>query len=146
MAIPILNLELANDASLRPLLLEQLKTTLFNVGFLYVSNHGVPESTISNLADKLPAIFDLPEESKDALSKLNSAQFLGYSGFAQETTLGKQDLREQFDFATELPVIYQSAPNHEDERDFSKLYWRLRGPNQFPSEQDLPGFKDALLQ
>lgn len=38
-------------------------------------------------------IFGLPATSKTKLSKLNSQHSLGYNGFAEETTLGKKDLR-----------------------------------------------------
>lgn len=153
-SIPILDLSWAEDEQKKPLLLEQLRSALFDVGFLYIKNHGVPQTTISNLTDRLPALFDLPACERAALSKLNSPHFLGYSGFAEETTLGKQDLREQFDYATELPVVYQhptstqtsGANGHAKygERDFSQLYWRLRGPNQWPAEESLPGFREAL--
>lgn len=149
-AIPILDLSWADDPQRKPELLKQLHAALFDVGFLYVSNHGVAQATMTDLADLLPALFALPAEEKAKLSKLNSPHFLGYSGYAEETTLGKQDLREQYDFATELPVVYQdSESSHKghtangahDKRDFSQLYWRLRGPNQCP---DLPGFKEAF--
>ena len=155
-AIPLLDLSWADDPNKKPELLQQLHSALFDVGFLYIKNHGVPQSTISDLTGLLPSLFDLPEQKRADLSKLNSPHFLGYSGFAEETTLGKQDLREQFDYGTELPVVYrEAAPNghtkdvsqnsNDHERDFSKLYWRLRGPNQWPSEQSLPGFKRAFL-
>lgn len=165
-AIPILNLSWADDPTTKPQLLRQLHAALFDVGFLYVVNHGVPPATINNVTDLLPSLFALPSEKKASLSKLNSAHFLGYSGFAEETTLGKQDLREQFDYATELPEVWQ-GPNENvvDERfssneskssgqvngndssstkNFNQLYWRLRGPNQWPDECTLPGFRKAL--
>ncbi|KAK3058592.1 hypothetical protein LTR09_000156 [Extremus antarcticus] len=149
-AIPILDLSWADDSKLKPQLLEQLQSALFDVGFLYVRNHDVPPSTISALTDRLPALFDLPGRERAAMSKLNSPHFLGYSGFAEETTLGQQDLREQFDMGTELPVVWRDpeAVNgggnvDEGDRDFTKLYWRLRGPNQWPSEKSLPGFQEA---
>ena len=143
--IPILDLKISEDPERRGLLLGQLRDALFNVGFLYITNHGVPEETISQLASRAPALFNLSDASKSSLSKLNSPHFLGYSGFAEESTQGKRDLREQFDFATELPVIYQEhGSDHDNGRDFSKLYWKLRGPNQFPNEDELPGFKKAL--
>lgn len=118
----------------------------------------------------LPRLCDLPAEQKAGLSKVNSPHFLGYSGFAEETTLGKQDLREQFDFATELPAVWREhhsseanplfAANadgsgkrneaHSDggtaARDFTQLYWRLRGPNQWPDEGLLPAFRSALIE
>ncbi len=147
MTIPILDLSISENPERRGLLLHQLRDALFNVGFLYITNHGVPEETISNLVSRVPALFDLSDLSKTSLSKLNSPHFLGYSGFAEETTQGKKDLREQYDFATELPVIYEeNASDHHTGRDVSKLYWRLRGPNQWPNEDELPGFKKALLE
>lgn len=153
--LPVLDLSKANDPGQKPELLEQLHDALFNIGFLYVKNHGVPRETISSLVSRLPTLFDQPPEAKAALSKLNSPHFLGYSGFAEEVTLGEKDLREQFDFATELPEVWVSpgdvvgrdsinALNHK--RDFSKLYWRLRGPNQWPSEDHVPGFRKAYLE
>ena len=145
MPIPILDLSISQDPNRRGTLLDQLRDALFNVGFLYITNHGVPEETISKLTSQLPALHGLSDLSKSRLSKLNSPHFLGYSGFAEETTQGKRDLREQFDFATELPVVFQEhGSDLHAGRDFSKLYWRLRGPNQWPNEDELPGFRKAL--
>ena len=147
MSLPILDLSLASNPSRRPLLLDQLRHALFNIGFLYIKNHGVSEGIIHSLTSRIPLLFDLPEEAKLGLSKLNSPHFLGYSGLAEEVTQGKRDFREQFDFATELPVIYDLAAKADDSgRNFSKLYWRLRGPNQWPSEESVPGFKKALSE
>ena len=147
MTIPILDLGISEYPKSRGLLLDQLRDALFNVGFLYIKNHGVPEETISALTSRTPALFNLSDLRKSSLSKLNSPHFLGYSGFAEETTQSKPDLREQFDLATELPVIYEEhGLNDHEGRDLSKLYWRLRGPNQFPNENELPGFKNALLE
>lgn len=154
-SLPILDLSLADDPLRRKELLTQLHDALFNVGFLYIKNHGVDQTTIDGLVQSLPALFDQPIEAKAKLSKKNSPHFLGYSGFAEEVTLGQKDLREQFDFATELPVIWQNLSSTDLERtsldstggrDFSKLYWRLRGPNQWPAEDLVPGFRDAYIK
>lgn len=165
--IPILDLSLARDPDGRSELLKQLHAALFDVGFLYIVNHNVPADTITRLTSLLPGLFNLPVEQKASLTKLNSPHFLGYSGFAEETTLGKQDLREQFDFATELPAIWQEPSSQEAKenslskpsdatlapksssdaaasRDFTQLYWRLRGPNQWPDKANLPDFQTAL--
>ena len=163
-SIPVLDLAWAEDPAKKPLLLKQLHAALFDVGFLYIINHDVAKASITHLIDLLPALFGLPDEEKAALSKLNSPHFLGYSGFAEETTLGKQDLREQFDFGTELPVVWQDAnatkvvspdqPSRSGQPqlnghsttspDFTQLYWRLRGPNQWPSKSSIPGFRKAV--
>lgn len=147
-SLPVLDLSHASSPDLKPALLAELRICLFHTGFPYITNHGISSQTISDLTDKLPSLFDLPETERAALRKLNSPHFLGYSGFAEETTLGKQDLREQFDYATELPVVYQGGKagksGSDGQRDFSQLYWRLRGPNQWPKEPSLPGFREAL--
>lgn len=151
-SIPILDLAHADRPTSRSALLQQLHSALFDVGFLYVKNHGVSESTISNLVQLLPALFALSGDEKAKLSKLKSPHFLGYSGFAEEVTSGKSDLREQFDFATELPVLWQdpkctrNGGRDHSGSDLAELYWRLRGPNQFPSETALPGFRRALTE
>ncbi|KAM0716724.1 hypothetical protein Q7P37_008169 [Cladosporium fusiforme] len=168
--IPMIDLSWANDVTKKPLLLEQLRAALFDVGFLYVINHGVSPITTSLMADYLPSLFALPTEQKASMSKAHTPHFLGYSGFAEETTLGKQDLREQFDFATELPQTWleptgdyvaergtssetariarvsKNGTNQFTTRDFHQLYWRLRGPNQWPEEESLPGFRATLTQ
>lgn len=151
MSIPVLDLSWAQDPTKKPDLLRQLRSALFDVGFLYVCNHGVPYPVISNLVGYLPRLFALDTNQKAALGKIHNPHFLGYSGFAEETTLGKQDLREQFDYATELPVVYQETSSTlgnegRQARDFSHLFWRLRGPNPWPDEEVLPGFRKALLQ
>lgn len=151
-SIPILDLSWSHSPEKKSLLLDQLRSALYDVGFLYITNHGISQATISNLTDRLPELFDLPAEARAKMSKLNSPHFLGYSGFAEEATLGKQDLREQFDMATELPVVWKgTVADGEDSkqnghtRDFTQLYWRLRGPNQWPPEDAVPGFRQAFL-
>ncbi|ORY15145.1 hypothetical protein BCR34DRAFT_478299 [Clohesyomyces aquaticus] len=147
-SLPILDLSEAKDPVLKERFLSRLHDALFNIGFLYIKNHGVRPDTISNLVSLLPALFAQLPEAKAALSKMNSPHFLGYSGYAEEITLGEKDLREQFDFATEVPVIWDSALPEKgtptSEKDFSKLYWRLRGPNQWPSDSHVPGFRKAF--
>ncbi|KAL5414380.1 hypothetical protein PMIN03_003268 [Paraphaeosphaeria minitans] len=148
-ALPILDLSLANSPHQKQQLLGQLHDALFNVGFLYIKSHGVAQEKIKALTSLLPALFDQTNEAKASLSKLNSPHFLGYSGFAEEATLGQRDLREQFDFATELPVVYDPKASTSDKskgEDFSKLYYRLRGPNQWPAEDNVPGFRNAFLE
>ncbi|EDN08318.1 predicted protein [Histoplasma mississippiense (nom. inval.)] len=122
-SIPTIDLSLANSPTTKPALLRKLHYTLISVGFLYVSNHGVPENVIADLVNVVPQLFSLPEAAKDEIALRNSAHFLGYSGVGTETTRGIADRREQVEFATELDVTYQPG---------KPLYERLRGPNQCP--------------
>jgi isopenicillin N synthase-like dioxygenase len=119
-SIPVIDLLLTKPPT-RPQLLRQLRQALTEVGFLYISNHGVPQSVISDLQAVLPRLFDLDQGRKDAVALHHSPYFLGYSQVGSEKTAGREDRREQFEFATELEESWAAG---------RPLYERLRGPNQ----------------
>ncbi|ETI24424.1 hypothetical protein G647_03793 [Cladophialophora carrionii CBS 160.54] len=134
--IPTINLSKASsdsDPSIRADLLAQLRHSLLDIGFLYISDHGVDATVVDNLLALLPLLFDLPEGVKSSASLLNSPHFLGYSSFGHETTAGSQDQREQFEFANEVPV------RDGDE----SLSTRLLGPNQWPVVDRDTGDRDV---
>lgn len=118
--IPRIDLSLANDPQTEPLLLSQLRHALLHVGFLYIENHGVPEPVIDGVIQALPTLFSLPQDAKDEVALSNSPHFLGYSADGSETTAGRPDRREQFEFANELPATWAEG---------MPLCERLRGPN-----------------
>lgn len=95
--IPILSL-----STPKPQLLPALHQALTTTGFLYITNHGVPENVIADLVAILSALFALPESAKDAVALSNSPHFLGYSRLGAEVTAGRVDRREQYEFANEL--------------------------------------------
>jgi isopenicillin N synthase-like dioxygenase len=49
-----------------------LRCTLVSVGFLYIKNHNVPQTTITKLVDSLPHLFALPQEAKEEVALINS--------------------------------------------------------------------------
>ncbi|UKZ61443.1 uncharacterized protein TrAtP1_002708 [Trichoderma atroviride] len=122
--IPVIDLALADDPTSLPALLSALRIALTEVGFLYISNHKVPQQVLDSLVDILPRLFALPDSAKKAAALENSKHFLGYSGASTEITNGQADVREQIEFATELAAV--SDPN-------APLYEGLRGPNQWPT-------------
>ena len=119
--IPTIDLSQISSPEKRPELLKQLRHALVSIGFLYVSNHGVPSNVIQDLIDILPKIFSLSDSAKEETALSNSPHFLGFSSIGSETTGGKADKREQVEFATELTAV-----NSVD----APLYEKLRGPNQ----------------
>src|SRR6478735_5938311 len=66
----------------------------------------------------------------------NAPSFLGYSRLSAEITAGETDHREQIDLATEHPVPSPGSP----------LYYNLLAPNQWPSEEAIPGFRAAYTE
>jgi isopenicillin N synthase-like dioxygenase len=120
-SIPVIDLDDASNPATRGRVVEQLRHVLLNVGFLYIRNHGVPENIIHNLVDVLPVLFNLTDKEKSEVAIHNSPHFLGYSGTGSETTAGKADGREQFEFATELMIDWSEG---------LPLAEKLKGPNQ----------------
>ena len=125
-SIPTLDLSTAKSPA-RGKLLDSLRSALLDTGFFYISNHGVPKKTVDNLVESLPNLFGLSREEKEKIALLNSPHFVGYHACGNEITAGRQDQKEVFDFATELPDTYAGNPTQP-------LYTRLHGPNQWPSQ------------
>jgi isopenicillin N synthase-like dioxygenase len=137
MSIPTIDLSQAEDASTRAGVLQELRHALLEVGFLYLTNHGIEASVIQDLVDILPALFALPDHVKESAALVQSPHFLGYSKFGSETTAKVQDEREQFEFANELEDKYGG------ERGLP-LYLRLQGPNQWLKTDELPKLRAVV--
>ncbi|KAI4855514.1 Clavaminate synthase-like protein [Aureobasidium sp. EXF-8846] len=134
--VPVLDLAKANDPATKPQLLEQLRHALMEVGFLYIQNTTISNELLEQVKAAGKAVFDIPEEEKLKIEMKNAPSFLGYSRLAAEITAGKIDQREQFDFSTEHPNPRAGAPRYEN----------LRAPNQWPSEDSIPGFRTLLTE
>lgn len=66
----------------------------------------------------------------------NARSFLGYSQLSAEITAGEIDHREQLDLATEHALPTEGSPRHHN----------LHGPNQWPAEEVIPGFRSAYTE
>ncbi|KIW29370.1 uncharacterized protein PV07_05188 [Cladophialophora immunda] len=158
MSIPTIDLRMADDGdpTTRAQLLHDLRHALFEVGFLYLSNHGIRESTVQDLVEALPRLFALPDHVKESVALVNSPHFLGYSKFGSEITARVRDQREQFEFANELPDRYGLAVSQLGASVSSSssppppalpLYTRLQGPNQWfgqSEEAAVPRFREIV--
>ncbi|OTA91181.1 hypothetical protein M434DRAFT_32981 [Hypoxylon sp. CO27-5] len=132
-SIPILDLALARDPQTKPQFLAELRHALMEVGFLYLKNVGIPDDLWQQVISEGIAFFDIPKEEKLKIEMKNAPSFLGYSQLSAEITAGKIDHREQIDLSTEHPVPQPGAP----------LYENLLAPNQWPSPEVLPRFRDV---
>ncbi|KAF8417227.1 hypothetical protein EV426DRAFT_382762 [Tirmania nivea] len=133
LSVPVLDYSLSLSSNTKAGFLEQLRHALLEVGFLYIKNTNIDDELIQKVISLGKAFFDLPEEEKLRLEMKNSPHFLGYSRLGNEITKHKADWREQIDLATELPAPEPTEPR----------YRLLRGPNQWPPESLLPGFRDT---
>ncbi|CAP92657.1 Pc13g15880 [Penicillium rubens Wisconsin 54-1255] len=130
-SVPIL--DFSQVLSSKPAFLASLREAL-NVGFFYLQNAPISVQTQEQFIEKALALFELPLEKKLEIEMVNSPHFLGYSRLGAEITALKPDYREQFDLATELPAPGPNEP----------LYRNVVGPNQWPDETAIPGFRGAF--
>lgn len=134
--LPVLNLaELDRGPEAAAQFRESLRAATHDVGFFYLTGHGVPADLEGRLLAAARAFFALPEASKLAIENTKSAQFRGYTRVGGERTQGEIDWREQIDVGPERPVITDPA---------SADFWRLEGPNLWP--EDLPELQSVLAE
>lgn len=136
-ALPTLDLSLLEGtAAQRQGFLDDLRHAARDVGFFYLTGHGIDSALLQQVQIHARQFFALPDSEKAAVGMINSPHFRGYNRAASEITRGKPDLREQFDLGAERQVL----PTDEH-----SPYWaRLQGPNQWP--QGLPALKPLLLE
>jgi isopenicillin N synthase-like dioxygenase len=109
----------------RAAFLMELRAAAHDVGFFYVTGHGVDAQLLSDVMDVTSRFFSLPERDKLAIEMVNSPQFRGYNRVASELTRGRPDWREQIDIGAERQAVPRSAN--------TPPWTRLRGPNQWPA-------------
>lgn len=134
-AIPELDLGRfdAGDAS-RASFLSDLCVAARDVGFFYLTGHGIAPELLRELLEVARRFFALPEAEKLAIEMVNSPHFRGYNRVATELTRGTPDWREQIDIGAERPAL----PHHAG----LPAWARLQGPNQWP--ESLPELRATV--
>lgn len=136
--LPVLDLtDLHAGGERRARFLQQLGSAARDVGFFYLTGHGLSEQRQQEVMQLAADFFALPLEQKLAVRMRHSPHFRGYTALEDELTLGKPDLREQFDIMRE-EAAHEPATGEPD-------WWRLYGPNQWPATA-LPQMKATLLR
>lgn len=116
-------------------MLAKLGQAAREVGFFYLTGHGLSEAQQKETLALAARFFALPEQEKRAVQMVHSPHFRGYNQVGAELTRARPDRREQFD------IMGEAAALNPD--DISQPWQRLIGPNQWPAA--LPGMKDQLL-
>lgn len=134
--LPLLDLsQLDGTPEQRGDFLDALRSAARQVGFFYLTGHGIDPALLAQVQQQARAFFALPEADKLAVGMLNSAHFRGYNRAASEITRGQPDLREQFDVGAEREPL--------GEAEHPAAWARLQGPNQWPVA--LPELKPLVL-
>jgi isopenicillin N synthase-like dioxygenase len=125
--IPIIDLEpwLSGDGRLRRELCARVGQVCHETGFFYIVNHGISARQSADYLAMMKTFFALPLEIRRAIDKHHSAQFRGWEQLGSELTNNEIDYREQIDIGVERDAA-------------------LVGPNQWPPEAALPGFREIV--
>ena len=120
------------DARAQQAVADALGRAAREVGFLYVSGHGVPAVRFTELLRAAQQFFALPMADKMAVYIGNSRNHRGYVPEGEEVYAGgSKDRKEAYDLSYELPA------NDPDYLAGNPLL----GPNQWPA---LSGFREAV--
>lgn len=135
--LPVLDLSLwyAKGES-RQRFLQQLAVAARDVGFFYLTGHGLTLEQQQHILQLAKQFFALPDAEKQAVQMVQSAHFRGYTRLGGELTQGQADQREQFDIMNEQKALTITPT--------MPAWQRLIGPNQWPTA--LPELQPALLQ
>nr|CBX71117.1 hypothetical protein YEW_CY12230 [Yersinia enterocolitica W22703] len=120
----------------RQAFLDVLRHAARDIGFFYLTGHGIDPALLQQIQTLSREFFALPDEEKLAVAMVHSPHFRGYNRAASELTRGQPDWREQFDIGAERTPLPQTPG--------TPSWARLQGPNQWP--EALPELKPTLLQ
>lgn len=92
-------------------------TACRDVGFFYITGHGVPDTLVRQLQEQSHAFFALPEEEKMEISMAKGGRaWRGYFPVGSELTSGRPDMKEGLYFGSELgpedPRVRAGTPLH----------------------------------
>jgi isopenicillin N synthase-like dioxygenase len=133
--VPVIDVSpLVTRAAERAAVAEAIDKACREVGFFYVSNHGVDKGLQRRLEDVSRRFFARDTAAKMAISMDRGGRaWRGYFPVGAELTSGKPDVKEGIYFGTELP------PDHPRVRDGTPLH----GPNLFPP--NMPEMRETVL-
>ncbi len=113
-----------------------LRAICHDVGFFQLVDHGVDPTFVDEYFGAIERFFALPDDVKATIDKIDSPWFRGWERIGAELTDNNIDHREQIDVWTEHEPLTGAI---------DPPYLRLEGPNQWPDEAVLPGFR-ALVE
>jgi isopenicillin N synthase-like dioxygenase len=131
--LPIVDVSalMQGDAARADETVQALRRAASEVGFLYVTGHGIPPERITALESVAREFFALPEATKLEYHIGRSTNHRGYVPPGEEVFYSQtKDTKEAFDLSRDLPPGDYGAAN------------RLLGPNVWPRE--VPAFRAVV--
>ncbi len=132
--LPTLRMSDADDSTTAEEFRRALREATHDVGFFYLTDHGIDLALMREIIAVSREFFALPEADKLSIEMVNSPYFRGYNRVGGELTEGHVDWREQIDIAPERDPLPYGA-DHPG-------YNMLQGPNQWPAT--LPRLRETV--
>jgi isopenicillin N synthase-like dioxygenase len=138
-SVPIIDFVgmLGDDPAEKAKVAATLRDACANIGFFYITNHGIPQPLIASMFAEAERFFRIPSEDKIAIHVKQSPSLVGYVGMEEENAdpaVSKGDIHEGFDFiAEDVDTAFGFM-----EGDFRKT------GNQWPA--NLPGFREVMTE
>jgi isopenicillin N synthase-like dioxygenase len=141
--IPIIDLEPSFSEHLhdRVAVANQIRSACVESGFFYITSHGISESAISGILNQAKRLMALPREKKQSLHVKNSPYYTGYEPPESTSLNGDAETKEGWNWAYEEGL----DPTGGDGK-YVQLDGQKRNANQWPNEQDVPGFYDGVKE
>ena len=140
-AIPVLDVSGFRSGKLEDIqtITAQLKDYLENIGFLYIKGHDVPSASVSAVREAAKAFHAQP---LDEPLKLKIAKnFRGYSPINTSTIVTSSVAKVTKPNQSEsLMIMHEIAADDPDVLEGKPL----QGPNQWPDEANVPGFRETI--
>ncbi|CEL56404.1 hypothetical protein RSOLAG1IB_07790 [Rhizoctonia solani AG-1 IB] len=126
-SIPVIDISgLSGDTDSKAQVISAIQEACIHVGFFYVKNHGIDEASIASAIDAARRFYGLPMEEKMKLDFHKTTHFRGYYPIVK-----KKYFHESFELGPEVNRPSVSS---------------LSGPNLWPSEDIIPGFREPVLK
>lgn len=136
-ALPIIDIsKLDAGATSAAQLRGELLAAAHDVGFFYLTGHGIETALFEEVLAVSKEFFALPMHDKLEIENTHSPQFRGYTRVGGELANGVVDWREQIDLGPERESV-DSSTGRQD-------YLVLEGPNLWP--QQVPRFREVFTQ
>jgi len=128
-SIPIIDISLESD-----FIVKLIRKSCIEVGFFYLTGHGIDSQFINQVFEASKAFFKLPENEKMKVfaDKNNRGYNPMYEEILDPSFQKVGDTKEGFYIGREIHPTSEEAKKP------------LHGPNQYPSEQLLPGWKQTM--
>lgn len=136
--IPILDVSplFSGDAAAAAKVAETLRGHLEKIGFLYVAGHNVPDESVQGLREAAKRFFALPEDEKLAV-KIDK-NFRGFLPMASSTIVTSSVAKVSKPNQSESMMLMHEVAADDPDALAAKP---LQGPNQWPREDLVPGFR-----